>query len=467
MMRSLVRKEVITLQSDPRAADRGQYAFLQDLVRTVSYESLPKRDRKDKHLAVAAHMLSTWGSEDVEIVEVVASRYLEAYRMAPGAPDAEQVRAKALEMTVRAGERAATLAAVAEAQRYFEQALEITDDVVEQSALHERAGRMALVGRRGEDVRAHFEHALALLDSIGDTHASARVSAWLGEIGYIDERLEQGIERMEKAFSLLVDDEHDADLATLASQLGRLHLFAGAHELAAARLEFALTLAERFSLPEELSQSLNSKAVLLGFHDRIEEATVLVTHALKVALDHDLTGAALRAYDNLASFLEGQDRHAEALDMASEGLELARRAGDRSFEQLLLCQAIGSMTESGQWDEVLQRVGEALSGDVPVAVTGRLLPAVSIHVERGQLDAASAARRLLAMRALGGDPVARLLLVGQGDAAARGGTIRRGTRLGSGGDAGEARARDPVIIRDEGGPCRGDGGGMRNRQRRS
>ncbi len=390
MMRSLVRKEVITVQSDPRAADRGQYAFLQDLVRTVTYESLSKRDRKDKHLAVAAYLLSTWGSEDVEIVEVVASHYLEAYRLAPGAPDAEQVRAKALEMTIRAGERAAALAAAVGAQRYFEQALELTDDVAEQSALHERAGRMALLGRRGEDARAHFEQAIALLDSIGDTHASARVSALLGEVDYIDQRLEQGIERMERAFSLLVDGEHDADLATLASQLGRLHLFAGTHELAAARLEFALSLAERFLLSEELSQSLNSKAVLLAFHDRIEEATVLLTHALKVALDHDLTGAALRAYNNLASLFEGQDRHAEALDTASEAIELARRAGDRASEQLLLCQATASLIQFGQWDEALQRVDEALSGGVPIAIAARLLPAVSIHVERGKLDDARA-----------------------------------------------------------------------------
>ena len=62
----------------------------------------------------------------------------------------------------------------------------------------------------------------------------------------MQERLERGIERMEKAFALLADEEPDADLATLAAQLGRLHLFSGAHELADSRLEFALGLAEAF-----------------------------------------------------------------------------------------------------------------------------------------------------------------------------------------------------------------------------
>ena len=60
LLDSLVRKEVISLQSDPRSPDRGQYAFLQDLVRAVAYETLPKRDRKDKHLAVAGYLLQAW-----------------------------------------------------------------------------------------------------------------------------------------------------------------------------------------------------------------------------------------------------------------------------------------------------------------------------------------------------------------------------------------------------------------------
>ena len=102
MLSSLVRKEVISLQTDPRSPDRGQYAFLQDLVREVAYETLPKRERKQKHLAVAAHLLGAWTSDEDEIVEVVASHYLEAYQLAPGAPDAEDVKAKARDLLVRA-----------------------------------------------------------------------------------------------------------------------------------------------------------------------------------------------------------------------------------------------------------------------------------------------------------------------------------------------------------------------------
>ena len=51
-------KEVLSVQADPRSPERGQYGFLQDLVRTVAYETLSKRERRAKHLAVAAYLES-------------------------------------------------------------------------------------------------------------------------------------------------------------------------------------------------------------------------------------------------------------------------------------------------------------------------------------------------------------------------------------------------------------------------
>src|SRR6185503_18667264 len=51
ILSSLVRKEVLSVQADPRSPERGQYGFLQDLVRRVAYETMPKRERKLRHLA--------------------------------------------------------------------------------------------------------------------------------------------------------------------------------------------------------------------------------------------------------------------------------------------------------------------------------------------------------------------------------------------------------------------------------
>ena len=79
LLASLVRKEVLSIQADPRSPERGQYAFLQDIVKHVAYETLSKRERKDKHLAAARYLATVWGAaEEDEIVEVVAAHYLDA-----------------------------------------------------------------------------------------------------------------------------------------------------------------------------------------------------------------------------------------------------------------------------------------------------------------------------------------------------------------------------------------------------
>ena len=43
LLAALVRKEVLSLQADPRSPERGQYGFLQDLVKKVAYETLSRQ----------------------------------------------------------------------------------------------------------------------------------------------------------------------------------------------------------------------------------------------------------------------------------------------------------------------------------------------------------------------------------------------------------------------------------------
>ena len=140
---SLVRKEVLSVQADPRSPERGQYSFLQDLLKRVAYETLAKAERKARHLAAAAHLVQAFGAGEQEIVEVIAAHYLDAYRAAPDADDAPEIKARAQEMLTRAGERAASLAANEEAQHYFERAAELADDRSPEAALLERAGATA------------------------------------------------------------------------------------------------------------------------------------------------------------------------------------------------------------------------------------------------------------------------------------------------------------------------------------
>ena len=351
ILASLVRKEVVSITSDPLSPERGQYGFLQDLVKKVAYDTLSRKERKTLHLSAAEYLRSL--GDDEEIVEVLAAHYLDAYSAAPNDDDAGTIRDEAREMLVRAAERAASLAADEEAQHAYERAIDLADDSVLQADLHERAGVMAQIGARPEEAGAHFEAAIALLTDAGETHAAARVEARLAEIMWDRGRAEEGLERMDRAYQALSQEEPDADLAQLAAQLGRFLFFAGRHDIAMQRIESALELSEGLALPETFSQALNTKAILLVSHGRMLEGIALLRYALEVALENDKPTAALRAYFNLSDSLSNADRYEEAETTVQDGLAYARRIGNRYQELLFLAQSY-SLFALGKWDDVLE-----------------------------------------------------------------------------------------------------------------
>ena len=80
---SLVSKDLLAIQSDPRSPERGQYVFVQDLIRSVAHGTLARQERKARHLAAATYLAGSWSEED-EIAEVIAAHLVEAYDADPG-----------------------------------------------------------------------------------------------------------------------------------------------------------------------------------------------------------------------------------------------------------------------------------------------------------------------------------------------------------------------------------------------
>jgi tetratricopeptide (TPR) repeat protein len=391
LLASLLRKEVLAIQADPRSPERGQYAFLQDIVRHVAYETLSKRERKEKHLAAARYLASVWGAEEDEIVEVVAAHYLDAYNAAPDGPDAAEIQDRARDLLIRAGERAASLGATAEAQRAYERALELTDDSIVQAELHERAGIEAATGARADEAARHYEQSIERFDAGAAAHPAARVSARLAEIMWDRGRLEEGLESMDRALGALSLDKPDEDLAALAAQVGRFMYFAGQTDLALQRIESALDIAEGLVLPEVLSQALNTKGIIMRARGRHYEGDSLLRIALDIALEHDKPSAALRAYYNLADNTSQSDRYAEAAELGREGLALARRVGNRYWELSFLGLSYSLFT-LGDWNEVLARqtgFPEEDWSQARLAFSTLLAAVVPVRVNRGQLEEAS------------------------------------------------------------------------------
>ena len=59
LLATLLRREMLTLETDPRSPERNQYGFVQSLIREVAYNTLARRDRKNRHLAAARYFERT------------------------------------------------------------------------------------------------------------------------------------------------------------------------------------------------------------------------------------------------------------------------------------------------------------------------------------------------------------------------------------------------------------------------
>ncbi len=389
---SLVRRELLSIQNDPRASDHGQYGFLQSLVQKVAYDTLSKKDRKARHLAVAQNLEETWTGDEDEIVEVLASHFLEAYELAPDAVDAAAIRAKACETLTRAGRRARSLAAPRAARGYFQRAAALADGNVERAELMELAGFMADISGMTDDAIAELEEAEDLFRSEGRTHDAARVSARIGDAMWDRSMLDEALARMTPALEILRDDEPDADLAILAAQLGRIHFFAGHLDEAARAIDLALDVAESLWLPETISEAMNTKGLIAGSMGRPEETLALIKRSLEVALENDAPSAAIRAYINLANEMFERDRYDDAQELDLEGIALCQRLGWSNLEWFSKMHIASDLFMTGSWDECLAIMREAPSAEEEPAVRGGIegiaWAAIQVAVQRGDVDEA-------------------------------------------------------------------------------
>jgi class 3 adenylate cyclase/tetratricopeptide (TPR) repeat protein len=395
VLTSLVRKEVFGVQQDPRSPEAGQYGFLQSLLRQVAYDTMSKRHRKARHLAVAGYFEESWGADDEEIVQVVASHYLDAYEAMPDAEDAAEIKSKAREALVRAARRAQSLAAHDEAGRYFLRAAELTDDPAGKAKLEESAGEEVYNAGRAQEAADLFQRAIAGFESQGNAPAAARVAGRLGVIEWWDfHRIDEAVERLEGAFALLSGEEHDPDVAYLAAECARLHYFRGEPDLAFQRVEFALKAAEWLGLPEVLSQAMNTKALTYLNAGRLTEAGALLHRALAIALEHDLPQATMRAYANTSVLISEQDEYEAAEALQREAIAAAERYGIRGFKTFLEAHLSATLWFIGRWDEAMTLwAGMPDPREAPDVEAAKIVTAVvamNILGARGDVDAALA-----------------------------------------------------------------------------
>ena len=356
-LRSLVRREIFTLDTDPRSPERGQYAFVQALIREVAYNALAKRDRKSRHLAAARFFESL---ETDEIAGGLAGHYLAAYRNATEGAEADAVAAQARIALKAAADRAIGLGSYDQALTFLEQAMSVTSGPNELADLSLRAGEAASSAGKRDAAEAHLRQALAAQRELGDRPGIAGATAALGQALLSSYRSGEVLAMLEPAVEEFADLLAQPAGIALLSQLARALFFADENRRSIEVADRVLEVAEHADLPAIVADTLVSKGTALGSLGRVIEGVAVIAAGRDLAEARGFGSTVLRAQNNIAYTEALRDPRA-SLEASKAGLAGTRRLGIRGW----MAGFIGNLGEfgmrTGEWDEALIELDAALT----------------------------------------------------------------------------------------------------------
>ena len=355
-LRGLVRRELLTLQSNPRSPERGQYAFVQALVREVAYNTLAKRDRKVRHLA-AARYFEALGAD--ELAGALAGHYLAAWRNAPEGAEADAVAAQARIALRAAAERAVALGSHAQAVAFLEQALSVTTDPADQALLLERAGRSASLAADHDAAERYLVRATDIYRGLGDRPATARTIAELGAALIDGMRHGRTLAILEPAAAEFADLVGDPGAIALDSQLARALFLGRQHQRGVEVADRALAAAERGDLVALVADTLVTRGSALSMLGRSYEGVGAIRTGIDLAQANGLTEITQRGLGNLCFYVMNSDVRG-AFDAARTALALAVRRGDRTYGAFTLVNATEAAIDTGDWDWAQREVETAM-----------------------------------------------------------------------------------------------------------
>jgi len=356
-LRALVRREVLSLEADPRSPEQGQFGFVQGLIREVAYGTLARRERCRLHLAAARYFETL---EDDGLAGAVSEHYLAAYRAQPDGGDGEAAAALARVALRRAGDRARSLGSFAQALRFSEQALEVTSDLEEEQSLRVAAGNMALNAGLQHESLVHMDRALELARQLGDRRQVLRAVTRSGIARGVSGLVTESLELLEPARQEFADLSDTVEFVQLNAELARSYMLTARPADAVRVVDETLPAAERLQLTREILELLVTRGPSLSNLGRLREGTVTLTGAVTVSASRDMPEVELRARVNL-SYVAAADDPVLAYGAAREGLVLARHLGYRSFGFFLLANAAESAVRIGDWDWALSELEEAVA----------------------------------------------------------------------------------------------------------
>lgn len=344
-LRDLVRREVFEFDEDPRSPERGQYRFVQSLIREVAYARLTKAEKVARHLAVAEQLAST---NDPEVAGVIASHYANASAADPG--DAA-LRQKARSALVVAAERATALGSHRQAVRLLGEAADITDAESDRLSLLVRMSELAIQAGI-EDPHSYAEQALKRFVELGDTDGEARAVIAIAKYLSGDFHATEALELIAPVYESF-DRGNAVTWAHLSAEMSRALMLADLPDRAVEVADMALPTLAEIGERDLVLEALINRGTALANTDRRTEGYVLLMGVAEYAKRNDLLRPHIRAINNLAAASSADDGRGEVSD---EFLDLVHRGGDQSWIMRMPFFIGTARLFMGQFDEALALV---------------------------------------------------------------------------------------------------------------
>jgi tetratricopeptide (TPR) repeat protein len=363
----LAHRDVLQVSADVLSPQIGSYSFTHGLLAQVAYQTLSRRDLKDRHLRVAKHLAASTRNDGDALAEVIARHHLDALEARPNDDDVESLRAAGAEWLVRGADRARSTGAQATAARLFESAAELTGDADESHAL--RAADLWMHAAQAAYETADYDRTLAAADRAQHlrerydlTRLVAVIQALRGRALRRLGRTDEALDTLQSALQVLLD-EPGHDTVEVATALGGVASTSGNAEVADELTRQAITLAESLGASSRhLAAAFHSRALFLNTTGRRLEGIAHFRQAIAFAEAAGDVTFLPGPLGNLADAIMFASPR-EALALAQRAHEVSRQVGNRFFMALGLFNGVLCQVRLGQWTEAADAVETAIEGD--------------------------------------------------------------------------------------------------------
>ena len=363
----LVRREVFSVSADRLSPERGSYGFAQDMLRQVAYDTLSRRDRKARHLKVAAHLRAAFPGDGEEVAEVIARHYLDALDAVPDDGDAGQIRGQAIAALIRAADRAGRTGAPAQAAASYATAARLTQagtgggQQAAAAAVWEHAAEASFTSAEWAAAVEQAGQAADAYRQGGDARSVARAQVIAGQALRHWGRHAQAREQLTAAVAVLREDP-DTNTVRALGELARLEVATGSPAADALSAE-ALALGQDLAVDEAtLAGLFTIRGIGHGFAGRRPQAAASLREAARLAGQAGDTVQLGRALLNLSDTVTGTDPAAGA-EAARAAAAHLRRAGARQLLVVAVGNLVQALLMTGDWDGAGAELAQAADAD--------------------------------------------------------------------------------------------------------